>query len=182
MRNPGTPADPGADVLAELRRLEAELARALASAASRARGSRLPGAYLLVETAGQRALVPAAQVEEIVRLVATTPLPGAPPLVAGSFVHRGRSVVAIDLAHALGRPRVPALDAHLVVVGASRPFALLVDRTVTLVDGPTVEGTAGDAAGPWGTGLVAALCRAEGEVVPLLRLASFVALAEETTG
>jgi len=96
MRSNGTPAPGGADVVAELRRLEAELARAHAAMASCPRGTRLPGAYLVLEAGGSRALAPAAQVEEVVRVVATTPLPGAPDEVLGTFVHRGRTTVAVD--------------------------------------------------------------------------------------
>jgi chemotaxis signal transduction protein len=174
MRTNGTPAPGGADVVAELRRLEAELARAHAAMASCPRGTRLPGAYLLLEVGGARALTPAAQVEEVVRVVATTPLPGAPDEVLGTFVHRGRTTVAIDLAAALGVGHVRGIDAHLVVLGTSRPVAILADRVAGIVEGPEVEGPADG--GEEGR-LFAALCRDREEVLPLLRPDAFVALA-----
>jgi purine-binding chemotaxis protein CheW len=174
MRSNGTPAPGGADVVAELRRLEAELARAHAAMASCPRGTRLPGSYLLLEAGGSRALAPAAQVEEVVRVVATTPLPGAPDEVLGTFVHRGRTTVAIDLAAALGVGRVGGIDAHLIVFGMSRPVAILVDRVAGIVEGPEVEGP--PEGGDEGR-LFAALGRARDEVLPILRPDAFVALA-----
>jgi hypothetical protein len=99
--------------------------------------------------------------------------------VLGSFVHRGTAVIAIDLARWLGAEREPELDAHLVVLGAARPFALLVDRVAAVVDGPEVVGPR-DGADPWhGSGLAAAWCRVGDEVLPLLRLAPFAAMLEE---
>jgi purine-binding chemotaxis protein CheW len=168
-------------VLERLKELEAEMARLQAEAATHAVRAPLPGAYVALEAGGQRALAPAAQVREVLRLVETAPLPGAPGEVLGTFLHRGRPVIAIDLARAIGVAREPALDAHVVVFATSRPFALVVDRVRAVVDRPEVA--AGEVPEAWsGTGLVAALCATADGVVPLLRLAAFTALVEELAG
>jgi purine-binding chemotaxis protein CheW len=168
-------------VLERLRELEGEMARLQAEAATHAVRAPLPGAYVVLEANGQHALAPAAQVGEVLRLVETTPLPGAPREVLGTFLHRGRPVVAIDLARAIGADREPRLDAHLVVFATSRPFALVVDRVRAVVERPEVA--AGEAPEAWsGTGLVAALCATSDGVVPLLRLTRFTALVEELAG
>jgi purine-binding chemotaxis protein CheW len=66
-----------AELVAELRRLEDQLQdvqRRLLAAG----GETLHGIHLVVETAGRSALLSAGKVLEVVRMVATTPVPGAP--------------------------------------------------------------------------------------------------------
>jgi purine-binding chemotaxis protein CheW len=167
------------EILGRMRALQDELAQLQALAATHAAGERLPGAYLVLEAAGRRALVPGALAREVLRLVALAPVPRAPAPLVGSFVYRGSAVMAIDLARWLGVAREADVDAHLVVLGAARPFALLADRVAAVVDEPEVAGEAAEA-DPWqGAGLAAAWCRVGEEVLPLLRLAPFTALLDE---
>jgi purine-binding chemotaxis protein CheW len=157
-------------LVAELRSLEGRLQRAQAELLALG-GVALPGLHLLVDAGGARGLIAGARVSEVVRLVATTPLAGAPPHVLGTFVCRGAPVLAVDLAAALGVRREPPLDAQIVILTGAARVGLVVDRIERLLDGPRVfEGDVeGKAHAAWsGSGLVAGLCVDGGEVLPLV--------------
>lgn len=159
-----------ASLVGKLRQLEGELSRAQAELAALG-GETLPGLHLVVEAAGQRALLSVGRVREIVRLVATTPLAGAPPNVLGTFVCRGAPVLAVDLGAVTGAERTPGLDAQIVVLAGSPAVGLVVDQVLSLVDGPRLfEGDVATATpeGWRGSQLVAGLCVHEQAVLPLL--------------
>jgi purine-binding chemotaxis protein CheW len=161
---------PRAALAAEVRRLEEALGRAQRELAAHG-GDVLPGLHLLVELAGRRALLAVGRVSELVRLVATAPLAGAPPHVLGTFVCRGAPVVAVDLAALLGASREPSLDAQIVIVPGDPTLGLVVDRVEGLVEDPRLfhgDVAAGTPAAWRGSPLVAGLCLHRGEVVPLL--------------
>lgn len=168
-------------LVAELRRLEDALQRAQGDLLALG-GEVLPGLHLVVEAAGRRGLLPAGRVTEIVRLVAMTPLAGAPRHVLGTFVCRGGPVVALDLAAHFGAEREPALDAQIIVLAGSPAVGIVVDRIERLVDAPRLF--EGDAAGAtpegWrGSPLVAGLCVDDGEVLPLMDPAPLAAGVRE---
>lgn len=154
-----------------LRRLEGELHETQAALAAFG-GERLPGLHLLVRAGGRLALLAASRVREVVRLVATQPLAGAPDAVLGTFVCRGAPVVAVDLGAALaGERREPALDAQIVVLGGTPALGLVVERIDGLVDAPLLfdgDADAGTAAAWRGNALVAGLCVHGGDVLPLV--------------
>jgi purine-binding chemotaxis protein CheW len=152
-----------------LRTLEDEIQRTHGELAALG-GEPLPGIHLLLDLAGRRALLPTTRVREIVRLVATTPLPGAPPHVLGTFVCRGAPVLAVDLATAvLGSTRPPPLDAQIVVLAGTPSLGLVVDRVQALVEQPRLhEGGAEVPEGFQGSRVLVGLCVHEGEVLPLL--------------
>ncbi len=177
----GGRGDERAALVAELRRLEDQLLSAQQRLVALG-GETLPGLHLLVEAAGRRGILPTARVTEIVRLVSTAPLPGAPPHVLGTFVLRGAPVVAVDLAAAMGASREPALDAQIIVLAGSPMVGLVVDRidraieSPRLFDGDAVEGMPE----AWrGSPLVAGLCVIDGESIPLLDPAPLAASARE---
>ena len=164
-------------LVAELRRLEGELqhtqGRLLAL-----RGVALPGIHLVVEAAGRRGLLPAGRVLEVVRLVATTPLAGAPPHVLGTFLCRGAPVIAVELAALLGAGAEPGLDAQIVILAGTPSVGLVVDRVVRLVEAPRLyEGDAGTGTpeGWRGSSLVAGLCVDGEDVLPILDPTSVLA-------
>jgi purine-binding chemotaxis protein CheW len=177
---PGSARSTRAGLAAELRRLEEAMRRTQGELVALG-GERLPGLHLVVSTAGRRALLSTARVVEVVRLVATTPLAGAPPHVLGSFVCRGTPVVAVDLAALLGASREPPLDAQIAVLAGTPAVGLVLDRIERIVDGPRLH-DGGDATTPegWrGSPLLAGLCLDEGEVLPLLDVAPLAALLPE---
>jgi purine-binding chemotaxis protein CheW len=175
----GGRGDERAALVAELRRLEDALLAAQQRLVALG-GETLPGLYLFVEAAGRRGLLPTTRVTEIVRLVSTEPLPGAPPHVLGTFVLRGAPVVAVDVAAAMGATREPALDAQIIVLAGSPMVGLVVDRvdrtieSPRLFDGDPVEGMPA----AWrGSPLVAGLCVIDGESIPLLEPSPLAASA-----
>ncbi len=165
---------------AELRRrlatLEEEYSKLATELAAIDESAALPGVFLVVEVEGAPALLPGAAVHEVVRLVDHSPIPDAPPWVLGSFVFRGRPVVALDLARYMGRPeRLPSMDAHVVVLGTGALMGILVDRVRGLVEAPIAldaESSDGNASSVFGSGtLVSSLCRVGDDILPLLRVA-----------
>jgi purine-binding chemotaxis protein CheW len=89
---------------------------------------------LIFEIGGQRYGLPAADVQELVRAVALTRLPTAPPVVEGLINLRGTLVPVLDIRarfHLPGRPIEPS--DHLVIArAAGRLVALRVDRALEL--------------------------------------------------
>lgn len=152
-----------------LQRLESELGTLHAQLSRLAVGRALPGLYLVVEVGAHELLIPAAQVEEIARLVEQAPLPRAPEWVLGSFVYRGRAHLSVDLAALLGEARPLPLDAHMVVVASAVPAALVVDRVRSLAETPTLSSADRASAGVPAQ-VVAAICRVGERHLPLLAL------------
>ena len=83
-----------------------------------------------------RLAVPAADVREVVRAVAITPLPAAPGIVEGAIDVRGEIVPVLDLRERLGMPAKPlAIDEHLIIASAGkRRIAFRVDQADDLVE------------------------------------------------
>jgi purine-binding chemotaxis protein CheW len=113
---------------------------------------------LVFEVGGDLYGLPTADVREIVRAVAVTPLPGAPRVIEGVVDLRGRLVPVLDVRARFGVPP-RALDPsdHFIVASAgARPVILHVDRAthIALVDESAVQSR--DSLGPgaaWFAGL-----------------------------
>jgi purine-binding chemotaxis protein CheW len=93
---------------------------------------------LVARLEGQRLALPLEAVVRVVHACAMTPLPGAPPMVAGAINLHGDAVAVLDLRHRLGvPPREPRADDEFVVVRArGRVFALPVDDTESVIEVP----------------------------------------------
>lgn len=162
---------------AELERELLEIERMLGVAGA---GTPRPGAHLVVEAGGQHALLPAAAVAQIARLVEFTPIPGSPPAVLGGFVWRGRPAIALDLATVLapGGPAAPPqgsleldLDKHLVIVAGARALGVLVDRVQQVVDAPLRVDAATERDLPTlRSELIAGWCNVGGWILPLVSI------------
>src|SRR5581483_10849013 len=89
---------------------------------------------LVVEVAGQRHAIPAADVEEILPAATVLPIPGAPAVIAGVLDVRGRCLPVVDGRAALGLASKPAepTDHFVVVRTGRRVVALHVDRATGL--------------------------------------------------
>lgn len=88
---------------------------------------------------GREHALPAANVVEVVRMVASTPLPEAPDWVAGVINFRGRVIPLVDVRARLG---APPRDAHLatpiiVVAAGDSTAGMVVDEVVEVL---TVSG------------------------------------------
>lgn len=79
--------------------------------------------------------VPAAQVLHLDSFEAATPVPGAPPYVAGLVQVRGRVVPVVDLRKRFGLPPVAHALAHRIIVVqvGARIAGLLVDSARDVV-------------------------------------------------
>ncbi len=167
------PAEKKSELQQRLKALQAEFARVQSELASVGAGEELPGQYLVVEIEGFSGALSSASVAEIVRLVATRPLPKSPRHVLGTFNYRGEPVLALDLAAFLGRQGEPPLDSHVLVLRGSPPRAVVVDRVRTLVEAPLVarapDGGTQDAR-YFTTNLVAGLVQVDSQLLPLLNV------------
>jgi purine-binding chemotaxis protein CheW len=85
--------------------------------------------------------LPLDHVELALRMVAATPVPEAPPWIAGVINLHGRVIPMIDLRQRFGQPsREPQADDRLLVVQASeRTVALMVDEVTEVLEMPTQQ-------------------------------------------
>jgi purine-binding chemotaxis protein CheW len=96
--------------------------------------------YLIVEVAGQRAVLPASYVESVVEIDDVAPVPCAPPHVFGLFALRSRVLTVIDTIAALGGERSSAGGKQAVIVTVDgHLYGMLVDNVDDVV---AIEGTA----------------------------------------
>jgi len=134
---------------------------------------------LVFEVGSQKYALPTADVRELVRAVAITPLPGAPAVIEGVVDVRGRVLPVLDVR---ARFRLPAkaLDPsdHFIVASAgSRGVILRVDRAthLALVDEASVQSPR--MLGPGGAYL-AGVARLEDGLVLIHDLTTFLSAAE----
>ncbi len=96
---------------------------------------------------GQRYALALDSVKRVIRTVAITPLPKAPPIVLGIVDLGGAVIPVINIRERFGhRPRTITLSDHLIVAAtAKRTVALLVDETNGVFDSsPDEYASAGD--------------------------------------
>jgi purine-binding chemotaxis protein CheW len=102
---------------------------------------------LIFELAGQRYGLPASDVHELIRVVTSTPLPGAPAIVEGAINLRGRLVPVFDIRTRFRLPaKAPEPSDHLIVAWAGeRLAAIRVDQALELMrlESRVVENTEG---------------------------------------
>jgi purine-binding chemotaxis protein CheW len=119
-------------------------------------------------------------VREVVRAVAVTPLPGAPPVVEGAIDVRGELAPVLDVRARFGVGPAPLRpDQHMVIARAGpRLVALRVDRVVALRE---VAAAAPSPAGALAPGLerLAGIARLEDGLVVIQDLEAFLSQAEE---
>ena len=89
-----------------------------------------PTVYVTLNVAGQLCGVPVSAVRDVLRQQPISPVPLAPPDVAGNLNLRGRIVTAIDLRRRLQLPPAPPGSQPMAVVTENNGelYALLVDQ------------------------------------------------------
>lgn len=135
---------------------------------------------LLVFALGEhRFAVPASSVVEVVRVVASAALPGAPAIVEGVINVRGALVPVLDIRARFGVPPISVdPEQHLIIARAGRcTVALRVDRALDLTTVAEDAVEAVERVAP-GTPLVAGVARLPDGVLVIHDLDRFLALDE----
>lgn len=91
---------------------------------------------LIVQLAGRRVALPAADVEAVVELEGLTPVPGSAPHIAGLSALRSRVLTVIDSWAALGLagPAGGRTAEAIVVASGGHTYALLVEQVEDVVE------------------------------------------------
>lgn len=134
---------------------------------------------LTFEVGASRFAAPAGVVREVVRAVAITALPKAPPIVEGIINFRGTLVPVLDIRQRFRLPAVPvAPEQHLIIAQAgNRLVALRVDRALDLVavDADVIESAARVAPG---TEYVAGIAKLADGLLVIHDLETFLSFEE----
>ena len=134
---------------------------------------------LVFEIAGQKYGLPSDDVRELVRAVAITPLPSAPPAIEGVVNVRGRVLPVLDVRSRFKLPpRVLDPSDHFIVAAAgSRGVILRVDRAthLAMIDEACIQ--AAETLGP-SADYVAGVAKVDGGLVLIHDLATFLTAAE----
>ena len=133
-------------------------------------GAAAQAPLLVVQLAGHEFALPLEPVREVIRMVAVTPVVGAPIWVPGVVDLRGTTVPMVDLRARLGLPVIEADPAHMFVVVefAGRLVGLIVDRAVDVISVDQTDIAAGETSS--GQGLAAGVARSGSRLLVLLDL------------
>jgi purine-binding chemotaxis protein CheW len=134
---------------------------------------------LVFEVEGQRYGLPTADVRELVRAVAITPLPNAPGVIEGVVNVRGRVLPVLDVRARFRLPARPLDPSDHFIVAAAGPRGVIlhVDGAthLALVDETSVQ--APETLGPSAT-YVAGVAKLDDGLVLIHDLATFLSAAE----
>ncbi len=121
----------------------------------------------------------ASAVTQVVRAVAVSRLPKAPPIVEGVINVRGQVVPVLDVRQRFGLPPKPvALDQHFIIARAgTRLVAIRVDRATDVVEVKTSAIESGPPPAP-GVGLLRGIARLPDGLLIIHDLDAFLALDE----
>ena len=143
---------------------------------------------LTFELDGQRYAFPTDRVVQVVRMVAVSPLPGAPPVVEGVVNVRGKVVPVFDLRGRLGLPARPIDPGqHLVILnGSPRLAAVRVDAVEDFISLPDAQVTPGAPLSEAGiassaTRHLAGIAATEDGTMVIFDLAAFLSLSESSS-
>ena len=134
---------------------------------------------LVFEVEGQTYALPTTDVRELVRAVAITPLPNAPPAIEGVVNVRGRVLPVLDVRARFGLPakELDPYDHFIVATAGTRGVILRVDRAshLALIDETAIQtpDTLGASAK-----YVAGVARIDGGLVLIHDLTTFLSAAE----
>ena len=136
---------------------------------------------LVFEVGGQTYGLPTADVRELVRAVAITPLPNAPAAIEGVVNVRGRVLPVLDVRARFRLPAKPLEPSdHFIVASAGpRGVILRVDRATHLVWVDEASVQAAETLGP-SANYVAGVATLEDGLVLIHDLVTFLSAAEAT--
>ena len=134
---------------------------------------------LVFEVGGQKYALPTADVRELVRAVAITPLPGAPAVIEGVVNVRGCVLPVLDVRARFRLPPKPLglSDQFIVASAGARGVILRVDRAthLALVDAASIQDPETLGAG---SAYVAGVARLEDGLLLIHDLTTFLSAAE----
>lgn len=138
---------------------------------------------MVFQVDGRSYALPLEQVVEVLRMVAVTPVPEAPPYMAGVVNLRGSLIPMIDLRPRLGLSpaEIDPSQVFLVAAARGRTVGLLADRVEDVVE--VSRGTtepADEASGA--VGLVTGFTRSADGALPILDFEGLVADVDADTG
>ena len=145
----------------------------------------LSGPILSLEVGGQRLGLPVEQVVQIVEMVAITPLPQAPGVVAGVIGYHGQTIPVIDLRRRLNLPPVAyTLRTPLVISRVAGRLTALIADTVHGVEEVLAEQAEGPGQIFWPEvesplALLRGVARLPDGLLLILDLASFLSPEEK---
>ena len=123
--------------------------------------------------AGQEYGLDAAAVQEVLQMVAITPLPDAPEWLAGVIDLRGRLIPVIDLRLRLGLPSVMwELSTPIIIAGFGGHAAGLVVDSVIGIETVAGAGLAGSDDTGAGTTIIRGVARIESRLLPVIDVAA----------
>lgn len=95
--------------------------------------------FVTVSIAGQVFGIPVLTVHDVLTTQRVTPIPLAPPEVAGALNLRGRIVTAINVRQALGLPAIEDESSNMYVVVENNDdlYSLVVDKVGEVMDLPS---------------------------------------------
>jgi len=134
---------------------------------------------LIVRLAGQRVAIRADLVASVVELDEISPVPRAPPHIAGLAALRSRVLTVVDAYRALGipGPAEPGREAIVVEIEGHH-YAITVDGVDDVVDADVEAIATGPLMrGGWGR-IAAGSVEADGDMLLLVEVAALVAGAE----
>ena len=132
---------------------------------------------LVVAIAGRRAGLPAMAVNAVIELASVTPVPRAPPHVAGLSALRSRPLTVIDCRTSLDVEPAPAdmIRRAVVVEHEGHLYGLLVDAADDIVATAAEPGPLGADPGPGWRRVATSKVETEAGVLLLLDLAALIA-------
>ena len=96
--------------------------------------------FLVFELGTDRYALEVRQIAEVLPLLETTGIPGAPPAIAGLLAYRGALIPVIDLVHlTIGRPAARRLSTRIVLVhypdqrGGVHLLGVIVERATQAI-------------------------------------------------
>jgi purine-binding chemotaxis protein CheW len=130
---------------------------------------------LIVRLAGRRIALPAREIESVVELEGLTPVPGAPPHVAGLSALRSRVLTVIDSRASLGLPGQAGAGEAIVVPSGGHTYALLVEQVEDVVEASGDSEPVQASPGPGWSRVAQAMVEVEGDLLLLADPHAFIA-------
>lgn len=146
----------------------------------RIHSSQFPGRLVVFLLDGQRYALHLAAVQRVIRIAEITPLPAAPPIVAGILNVHGAVVPVVNIRGRFGLPnRETSLSDQIIIARTMRrTIALIVDSVTEVVERPLNQIVTKDSIVP-GISYIEGVAKLEDGLILIHDLDAFLSLEEE---